>query len=977
MPPTRAHPTPGTPPSPKRLKPSQALPQTLTNLSDSLTHPTITPQLDALLRPLSHAPNAHIHTLKSHLTSLSKKGRTVRVDTPYLRNTLRKAATGTTLAELFHGPNYQSLSFHCRPPEEIHVVGSYLLGISEVVDVAVLIPGVNEKDYLNYSYHDKRLLYLAYLARHLISTDHYTVTLLKHPLAEDPKKPCITLTPHDTSITIRILPYTTAIQPSKLAPNRRNIRPSGATSLPDNPALATPNYNASILIDLTLLQTLTAIHAKAKLTPAFTDTARLLHAWATRHALPTFPTTAYLTHLLATGLPQRAPREQLLRATLAGLRDGGLMKASISGVPIASTLSSGTLERFSEYAATTLRVVESKCAVDDPWYGVMPYLFTAARGKGVAKKPISTLFDGFVLLRHEKAEDVLKSALVDTGRVSSIEPVWPGVYGLRIASYETACRRVDSRGKSTSSEDFKSFWGDVITLRRFRDGRVAESILWQGGVNAVKEVVQYAVKQHLDNVEVTVVMGDLEDAAGVTVVDPAVARAVPTFDELSTLLRKLEGLPLSIRAVHATSPYLRHCGAFAIRPSKSTKFVQPLEIVASFESSSAWPDDAVALSAAKAAFYLAMKNKLADEGVVSSATISFIDITLAGLVFRLRIRVEREKQFIENPDDVERLVWATEKLVKHHENIRSVPSPIMGRVTRMVKRWLNAHFLFSQMGARGEELVEVLVADIFSRRDTSIPKSPFRAFCQVLHVLAEFPWEVCPLAVYLTTENDEDVDVDKEDEREVERTDFLASAQKKFSEKPGHFSVYCERNSSGEALTWFNKEYAPEPVIVTRLRKTAKASLEFVEGFTRHGTGTLGTIFEPPLKGFDLLIRLTKQNLAYHPDSVNGALRTQRRTDDTLLVGFDPTKRLLDELNERLGKYAMFLMRVNGGCEIFVLLRPSTKQRLGFSLRESAFREMVDGPNGVELVFAVKEFGAEIERIGRDLITSVEILGDS
>lgn len=970
---------------------------------DNLSSPLVRSALNSFLQKRKLSPNLKkdaefvLRGIKSSLDALSTKGKTMEVDSPIVRNVIRKVASASSLNSLFHSPDYEALSVKCSPPTKINVVGSFLLGYAcePVVDVAVEMPAslFHSKDYLNYQYHDKRLLYLFYLARHFLKdeqTKWAKASVTKYFLNNDSSKPLLSLSMAERpEVTVCIIPTCAGntFEASRLEDNRRNVRPAGVSSLVEG--TGTIAYNHGILMDSTLLTSLQSLHAVAKSVPAFVDTVLLLCTWCTRHRLLSnrFIMASVVADVIQRKIaPERASREHLLRCALNSIRGGLLAKIKIDRVRLCASYNAGMLERMEECATTALRIIESKVAAEDPWYGILPYLFATARGLKQSSRPLCTLFDGFLRISVEDGEEfpaeeelsrVFQHAFVDTGRVARIECLQRNLFGLTITSSDDMYRKVDMRPKDCDSSFFKSFWGEKAELRRFKDGTIIESLVWTGGVETLHEIASYVIGQHFGgNMSVNVILGDLDVVAG-TADDMGAKQAITVFNELANTLRSIEGLPLSILAVQATSPYLRWCGAYPIRPSTSSRFIQPLDIVASFETTSKWPNDSIAIAAAKAAFYLALKSTLATKGLSSEASISFIDISLAGFVFRLRLRVDKEKHLLpEGSENACNLMWETEARVQHHDMMRRVGNPLFGNVVRLVKQWLNAHLLLCQMGSRAEEMIELMVASIFHEKRTTAAKSTMAFFCQVLHLLAEFPWEVCPLSVLLKDDDDdimESGNTGREVDREADLKRFMESAQKRFSEKldgAPALSIYSAWNEDEEDVeTWFPATHNAPKVIADRIRVTALSSLSFIDKYVMNCDSgiSLGSLFSTPLEVYDAVLELDESFVASGVSK--GIFRSRGAVaSDSLLVGFDPVELLVEELRKSLGQFALFFMQYHGRAQIFVLWRPEASSRVKFSLRKAAFMEPRDDGQLEPSKEAMLE---EMRRIGTGFIKHI------
>ncbi|KAM8960952.1 nucleolar protein 6 [Pelodytes ibericus] len=189
--------------------------------------------------------------------------------------------------------------FHFLPPSSIRVVGSYLLGTCikpEVnVDVALTIPKeiLQEKDNLNQRYLRKRALYLSHIASHLaenqlfgsvkftyMNSNHLKPILLLRPRGKDEKL---------VTVRLHISPPAGFFKPSRLYPNRNNIRTAWYTDQrSDTGGLCeppTPHYNSAILSDLALEHHLHHLSSCATDFPGMKDGIAILKVWLRQRQL--------------------------------------------------------------------------------------------------------------------------------------------------------------------------------------------------------------------------------------------------------------------------------------------------------------------------------------------------------------------------------------------------------------------------------------------------------------------------------------------------------------------------------------------------------------------------------------------------------------------------------------------------------------------------------------------------------------------
>ena len=179
-------------------------------------------------------------------------------------------------------------------------------------------------------------------------------------------------------------------------------------------------------------------------------------------------------------------------------------------------------------------------------------------------------------------------------------------------------------------EEFRDFWGDKSELRRFKDGRIVESVVWE--VTTADEmahvpsmIVRHLLKRHFNIGE-----GDVEtwqtSFDSVLRLPPSISQeyltskiptgfkaALASFDGLVKAIKKLDDdLPLAILNISPTSEFLRYTSIFSPAPLPRTLaasrpenawYLAPMDIIIEFEKSSKWPDDLKAIQTIKLAFF--------------------------------------------------------------------------------------------------------------------------------------------------------------------------------------------------------------------------------------------------------------------------------------------------------------------------------------------------------------------------------------
>lgn len=187
------------------------------------------------------------------------------------------------------------------------------------------------------------------------------------------------------------------------------------------------------------------------------------------------------------------------------------------------------------------------------------------------------------------------------------------------------------------ADAFRAFWGEKAELRRFKDGSISESVVWE--ITRPEEralipgnVVEWVLQRHL-GVDVEDVSRDSAAKEWLEVLQqPASARDAaavagaeklgfrPMLDAYEAFYKVLkaadEDLPLAILNVTPASELLRYSSVFIPHPidiarapsaPETVKYLPAANIVLQFESSRRWPEDLAAIQKVK----IAMLEKIA------------------------------------------------------------------------------------------------------------------------------------------------------------------------------------------------------------------------------------------------------------------------------------------------------------------------------------------------------------------------------
>ncbi|GAB2259990.1 hypothetical protein Droror1_Dr00010845, partial [Drosera rotundifolia] len=252
----------------------------------------------------------------------------------------------------------------------------------------------------------------------------------------------------------------------------------------------------------------------------------------------------------------------------------------------------------------------------------------------------------------------------------------PLLVGVTLDSVDKALRVVDIGPDADKREEavrYRKFWGEKAELRRFTDGRIAESTVWECKQwerhLIIKRIVEHLLSRHLSlsNEHVMVTSDQLDFSLIHGSQDPisSTPTVLEAYDVLSKRLRLLKDIPLSISSVQPLDSAFRFTSVFPPEPhplikekgkgfAKSGKrvetCVQPLEVMIQLEGSGNWPMDSIATEKTKHAFLLKIGESMENNwGMTCVATEENVDVLFSGFAFRLKILHERGLHLLKSP----------------------------------------------------------------------------------------------------------------------------------------------------------------------------------------------------------------------------------------------------------------------------------------------------------------------------------------
>ncbi|XP_047334495.1 nucleolar protein 6 [Impatiens glandulifera] len=586
----------------------------------------------------------------------------------------------------------------------------------------------------------------------------------------------------------------------------------------------------------------------------------------------------------------------------------------------------------------------------------------------------------------------------------------PLFIGILAAAPEKALRVVDIGPNADNKDEavkFRKFWGDKAELRRFKDGRIAESTVWVCKPwerhLIIKKISEHILGRHLSlsKENITTVADQLDFSLLYGAEDPIAfsASLMEAFDILSKRLRLLSDIPLKITSVQPLDPAFRHTSVFPPEPHPvavekgvnlkkkqlTSTCLQPLEVMIQLEGSGNWPKDDIALEKTKSAFLLKIGESLQNLwGMTCNATEEDVVVFTSGYAFSLRILHERGLR--QAGSNQTRHVPSTDSSLyirgQHSSMINGLQGlyPIFGPVVRLAKRWVAAH-LFSSL--LREEVVELLVAHLFLKpMPFCAPGSRITGLLRFLRLLSEYDWTFSPLII------DINGDLTPQDEKEI-NDNFMVN-RKSNEEKPGIMSPSMFLATSYDKTSEAWTRLSPTTTELKRIAAYARSSASYLTKLISQDnfdSSRWECIFRTPLNNYDAVVLLHRDKLAYpqrllFPSELNQGKHVVSgkpsksfhpfllpkgnlgKLKENLLVNFDPLKYFIGDLEKEFPNTFKVWYDSIGGDAVGLMwerLDSSKKRKRGDEETDEEEKDIMD---------VLKNVGS----IGKGFVRSVHLL---
>ncbi|GAA5958223.1 hypothetical protein JCM21900_000151 [Sporobolomyces salmonicolor] len=492
--------------------------------------------------------------------------------------------------------------------------------------------------------------------------------------------------------------------------------------------------------------------------------------------------------------------------------------------------------------------------------------------------------------------------------------------------------RLVDQGPSAEDEaacdEFRSFWGNKSELRRFKDGSIVESVVWDqpgpGGLGPQRNMIVAQIIKYILHERHGIPEGNVDVFAAAMdhlIVEPESVRrsifledsvatgkgfgaVISAFDDLAKELKALPDLPLAVASVQPCSPALRYSTIFTPAPRRlkdferlpdSAKYIEPHDILITLESSGRWPEDLEGIQKIKAAFLSKIGEGLEATRAVLTAEVAFdvdartVDdnvsleiLTATGYAFRVRILYERSELLLEEREEQLGLTSSSSATAssldlyaqrfvhgpKHHAAISTLQHHFTSysHTVRLVKRWFSSHMLSPYFSP---EILELLAASVFI--DASSPYDPPQSgatgFARVMERLASWKWRDEPMLVPIYSFTSAVTSGRRAALPTADKAQAVASFEALRLGNPAveEFAWVVATEEDVEGKAWGRQT---GKVAAARVRGLAKATLKTLQDGVVGGGLVVEQLFSPPLGDYAFLIHLDASVIPRHFQSL-------------------------------------------------------------------------------------------------------------
>ncbi|KAJ3213699.1 hypothetical protein HDU67_002582 [Dinochytrium kinnereticum] len=589
-------------------------------------------------------------------------------------------------------------------------------------------------------------------------------------------------------------------------------------------------------------------------------------------------------------------------------------------------------------------------------------------------------------------------------------------------------------GPSASEEkevmNFRRLWGSKADLRRFDDGTISYSVVWdtdgsiEDRVQLNARMASYLISRH-----VGIASDSLKLSGGdgirdlITIPRPLGLKDTPQdaatsfqsirdrFNTFAKQVKALEDLPISITNVIPLSSGLRSTSVFIpqlkqLRPTdRVPRKLDVLEAVVEFESSNRWPDNLEALTQMKLALALCIAKsfmtthegssasvfnpKVAHELIRDRSPFGHVDVTTAeGHVFRLFLKSERDLNLDSSLTGPRAAAIEGLNIRRpfHSSRMHNLCSKfeLLSLTIRLFKRFVSSHLLSTHFS---EESLEIIAAKIFTDPSPypSSPKSPLCGLVRILELFSTWDWRSDPILFEYESGELPDGMIENVMHSHAQRGSGNGWP------KPAIAIVTSADLNGG----WWTSDVLPSSV--EKLQKCCKAALRYLsDEYFESKAGSIAKIFLGSSKAYHMVLRLDPSklsqyhlNVSYDPTALPKKSEKYRNLSMGLrseLSAFqelnDPVLCYLFDLQKSLSDSASLYYDIYGGDVVGVTwdmdkMKPQNwKVNTSYNASFEDLEEVNEKSKKATVKPNWKAIAAELQRLGNGLVIGVEISSD-
>ncbi|CUM62646.1 uncharacterized protein PRCAT00000200001 [Priceomyces carsonii] len=590
------------------------------------------------------------------------------------------------------------------------------------------------------------------------------------------------------------------------------------------------------------------------------------------------------------------------------------------------------------------------------------------------------------------------------------------------------CEKLVTKGPANDNEElgtkFKIFWGNMASLRRFKDGSIQHCVVWTVKDNEpiIISIVKYVLDLHLcpnSSLYLLTNSSILRNRLPTPLLPAALSHVTSlnsfvtlkgSFENLSKIISSLE-LPLKVKSLLPVSVSMRYSSLLQPVPFASSNPDFWNDAVLQFEISSKWPDELTALEDIKSAFLLKIAHFLLkdtvyrpfltkDESIPFNEKATALNVlTPEGFGFKIRVLTERDEiLYLRAIDNAQKQRALAQEIylrfyrtyigsIKHTRTVSLLAHhfAFFSPCVRIFKQWLDSQLLLHHFS---DELVELIALKPFvDPAPYSTPHSPENGFLQILNFLSRWNWKEEPLILDLARRNEEFEEVlsDKLSDRltiQAHRVIELNFEKIRKNDPSGiKTQLFVGSKDDPSGILWSNDLSLP---IATRLTALARLAMHLIgeKGFNE---STIDLVFTPALKDYDFVITTKGSDLVASSgilpaNSFKNLIGVLSSFPGDISTTYDLVQGYVNDLNRKFGNLILFSTK-----KFSSLAKDSSNVVTGVFVPTSSSEKKLKPTLGInvkpftsggddDVIINKDAIMSQIKLLGDDLIESLEIL---